>query len=205
MTEADGDVVTNRGFVIASFSDTDNTTENYIYTDFEATRARQCLPCYDEPAIRAPFSLQIEHHSSYNAISNMPVIRRYPASNNYVVTSFEETPKMQSYLLAFTVSKFDYIQSNDLDIPQKMYARQSRIVNGDVNKIVVYLDKALKTFEEYFNVPYPLPKLDHFIGPDFYTAIENWGIIGYSERFLLDDSLPLNIRTLLHEIGVSRL
>ncbi|XP_070499402.1 aminopeptidase N-like [Chironomus tepperi] len=201
MTEASDDVTVNRGIVIASFTDIDNSTQNYIYTDFEATRARECLPCYDEPGIRAPFSLQIEHHSSYNAISNMPVIRRFKLkpSSNYVVTAFDETPKMQSYLLAFTVSQFDYIQSNDLDIPQKMYARQLRIVNGDVNKIVVYLDKGLKTFQEYFKVPFSLPKLDHFIGPDFYTAIENWGVIGYSERFLLDNSMFSNIRTLLHE------
>ncbi|CAG9800904.1 unnamed protein product [Chironomus riparius] len=203
MTEADADVVTNRGLVIASFKDTDDTAQNYIYTDFEPAKARQCLPCYDEPGIRALFSLQIEHHASYNAIGNMPVLRIYQSNsaNNYVVTSFKETPKMQSYLLAFTLSKFDYIQSNDLDIPQKMYARQSRIVNGDVNKIIVYLDKALKAFEEYFKVPYSLPKLDHFIGPDFYTAIENWGIIGYSERFLFSDDHFSNIRTLLHEIA----
>ena len=207
MTEAGSDVVTNRGLVIGSFTDIDNTTQNYIYTDFEPARARQCLPCYDEPGIRAPISLQIEHHASYNAIGNMPVIRRFQSSSgsSYFVTSFQETPKMQSYLLAFTISKFDYIQSNDLDIPQKMYARQSRILNGDVNKIVVYLDKALKAFEEYFKVLYSLPKLDHFVGPDFYTAIENWGIIGYSERFLFSDDHFSNIRTLLHEVAVSRL
>lgn len=206
LIEASDDPNYNRGLVIGTYEEPEGTIENYIFTHFETIYARQTLPCYDEPGIRAPFSLQIEHHSSYNAISNMPVISQIPTSRKvgYVMTSFMETPKMQTYLLAFVITKMNYLQSNDLNVPQRVYARNARIDNGDVNYIVVGIDKIVKLVEDYFDVPFPIPKLDHFVAPHFYTAIENWGVIGYSERFLFNDDDRIgDVRTLIHEVVVS--
>ena len=49
--------------------------------------------------------------------------------------------------------------------------------------------RLLDYFDDYFGIPYPLPKLDHVAIPDFAAgAMENWGCITYREPALLVDA-----------------
>ena len=193
-----------KGFVLGQYLNERNKTDYYIFTHFEPIFARQCLPCYDEPAIRSIFSVKIEHDSSYEAVSNMPVPSRDKANEigNEVITSFQETPPMQMYLLAFFIHKFASVRVNSSTTPQKIYVQPNLSGNENLKFIARHLDRVLKAFEIFFDFPYSLPKLDHVIAPHFSTAIENWGLIGYSE-FYLEESEMSCIRVFFHEISVS--
>lgn len=154
------------GFYRQSYIDHENKTVWLASTYFEPTYARTTFPCYDEPKIRATFSLEIQHDESYHAVSNMPVVTRYPINDtNYVITKFADTPPMQTYLLAFVISNLKHVQSNDVNISQRIYARPSAIDNGELDMILNKLDEIRRIIEDYFDIPFPLPKLDHIALP----------------------------------------
>ncbi|CAG9800905.1 unnamed protein product [Chironomus riparius] len=203
MVKAQNDNLKNKGFMLGSYDDDNSDPESYIFTEFEPTKARKCFPCFDEPAIKSHFNLQIDHDSSYNAIANMPVISRVQSNKtiSHVTTIFRETPKMSTYLIAFVVSKFKHFESNAIGIPQKLYARPSLIDEGKVNFVGIHLDKMLKTAEDYFQVPYSLPKMDHVVAPNYFSAIENWGLNGYSEEYVLELDKTGVFLCFLHEIA----
>lgn len=100
-------------------------------------------------------------------------------SDNRVTSIFVESPIMSSYTLAFLISNFDYI-SNEKDIlgtdelVQRFYGRP-----GSVEKLQFALDNSieiLKALEEYFDMKFPLDKMDNAAIPGFFSgAMENYG------------------------------
>ncbi len=97
------------GFYLSSYKTTSGDTVRLATTQFEPTDARTAFPCFDEPAMKANFSITITHPKEYMAVSNMPVKsqttkRQSPIST--VTTEFETSYRMSSYLIAFIVSDF---------------------------------------------------------------------------------------------------
>ena len=195
----------NRGFIINSYKEPDVRNESIIFK--LKFYARQCFPCFDEPSFKALFRIEIEHHELYNAVSNMPVESRVniKGTDNFVRTRFEVTPKMSTYLVAIFVSKLRAYPVKNSSIPQIVYARSSKAKNEYLKFMTNNLGKILRTFENLFQMPFSLPKLDHLVVPNYYVALENWGAIGYSEIYLNDkfSHKYWNISVLFHEIGVS--
>lgn len=161
--------------------------QEILATQFESHHAREVFPCIDEPEAKATFDLTLDTEPSVTVLSNMP-IKGQQSIDNRLSTSFQQTPRMSTYLLAFVVG--------DL---QKSSQKTARGVGVNVYATKVHsaeslefaLNHAVKTiefFEEYFDVPYPLPKSDQVALPDFSSgAMENWGLITYRETALLAD------------------
>lgn len=151
------------GFYKANYTDTSSgNLVWYATTKFEPHHARHLFPCYDEPQIRAPITLSVQHHESYKTYSNMPLESESRVlDTDYVISHFQESPPMQTYLLAFLTSAFLFVSNNSTDIEQRIFAKPQSIIDGEANYAARISEAILKKFEELFNVPYPLPKLDH--------------------------------------------
>ncbi|CAG5020856.1 unnamed protein product [Parnassius apollo] len=196
------------GVYISTYVNKNSKAKEYlIATQFEATSARKGFPCFDEPIYKATFRLNIGHHKDYTAVSNMPL---YNSSNNNVLENvwpwdligkkfkndqsqfvwdqFESSVPMSTYLVAFVVSKFSYVESPpELSHTKfRIWARSDAI--NQTSYAAIIGPKVLSHFEQWFNVSFPLPKQDMIAIPDFSAgAMENWGLITYRETALLYD------------------
>ena len=156
-------------------------------TQFESHHAREVFPCVDEPAAKAEYDLTLITRPGITVLGNMPV-KSEEENGDSLTTTFEKTPRMSSYLLAFVIGEL-----------HKKSARTKSGVEVNVwatpaqneNTLDFALDIATRSidfYDEYFGVKYPLPKSDHVALPDFSSgAMENWGLITYRESCLLAD------------------
>jgi aminopeptidase N len=165
----------NNGFYRSSYKNEDGKTVFLATTQFEQTDSRHGFPCYDEPGIRAEFGLTIRHHKSYNAVSNMPV-QEATQDGDYYKTKFQDTPRMQAFIMAFVISDFEYIANETFRPPQKVYARPESIRKGEAQFALDNGIRAIAILEKELGVKYAEPKLDQIGIPDYiWGAMENWG------------------------------
>ena len=131
-----------------------------VSTQFEALDARKCFPCVDEPSAKATFSASLEVDAHLTALSNMPEVKveALPGGKRKLVT-FMRTPKMSTYLLAFAVGQFDYVSAlTKHGVMVRVYTPPTRHYLGQFALEVAV--KSLDIYDDFFGVPYPLPKLD---------------------------------------------
>ncbi|KAG4068501.1 hypothetical protein HA402_004842 [Bradysia odoriphaga] len=171
------------GFYRSSYLNDDGERVWLATTQFEATDARHAFPCYDEPAIKAIFIISITHDPSYSAVSNMPVNRQEPNDDGSVTTFFNGGPPTSTYLIAFIVSDFEFLE-NEFDgrVPHRTLARPNAVHLTEF-ALQTGVDM-LDALNDYIGVSYTLPKMDQAAIPDFSGAMENWGLVTYSESSL---------------------
>ncbi|XP_017104425.2 glutamyl aminopeptidase isoform X1 [Drosophila bipectinata] len=166
-----------------------NRTRSIVSTKFEPTYARSAFPCFDEPALKAQFTITVARPTGdeYHVLSNMPVDSEY-VNGDLTEVTFQETVPMSTYLAAFVVSDFAYktttVEGTSIEL--RVYAPPAQIekaqyaLEAGASVTAYYID--------YFNISYPLPKLDLVAIPDFVSgAMENWGLVTFRETALLYD------------------
>ena len=100
---------------------------------------------------------------------------------------FETTPIMSTYLVAIVIGEFDYIEDHSSDgVLVRVYTPKGKEEQGRFALHVA--TKVLPYYKSYFNIPYPLPKIDLIAIADLSAgAMENWGLVTYRETCLLVD------------------
>ncbi|TGO42655.1 hypothetical protein BHYA_0006g00580 [Botrytis hyacinthi] len=175
------------GFYRSTYKNADGSEGILATTQMEPTDARRAFPCFDEPALKAEFTITLVADKHLTCLSNMDVASETEVEGNKKAVKFNKSPQMSTYLLAFIVGELNYIETDKFRIPVRVYAPP----NQDIEHGRFSLDLAARTLEFYektFDSPFPLPKMDMVAIPDFSAgAMENWGLITYRVVDLLFD------------------
>ncbi|MEX2052196.1 MAG: M1 family metallopeptidase [Candidatus Paceibacterota bacterium] len=175
-----------RGFYRSTYTVSDEIC-HMATTQFEATDARRAFPCFDEPAQKAVFHVSLCVPKGQTAISNTLPVSVQEHEAGFEIVKFYPTPKMSTYLLAFIIGNFEFVESKTKrGIRVRVFTTPGKKHQADfaLNCAV----KTLEFYEKYFDITYPLPTLDMIAIPDFASgAMENWGAITYRESALLVD------------------
>jgi len=181
--------------------------KDYILaTDFEPSEARTVFPCIDEPAYKAVFRLRITTDAGLGVIANTPIAKKESVPSGKTRFTFEQTPKMSTYLVFFAIGDFEetMIQADGVEAISATRPGQSK------NSVLAlsFAAKALEEYQKYYGIPYPLKKLHVVALPEYHTgAMENWGAISSRESYALitdDTSFSQKNRgamSMVHEVA----
>ncbi|KAK7047289.1 Aminopeptidase 2 mitochondrial [Paramarasmius palmivorus] len=173
------------------------------------TSARHAFPCWDEPALKATFAMNMVSIDNTVNLFNMPAFSEesYDASEDlyglfpsagseqknksWKITRFGTTPKMSTYIVAYANGRFDHMESTYISpltgdtIPLRIYAPPAKI--HQCRFALNVTARVLALYEKVFDIAYPLPKLDTVVADAVQGAMENWGlIIGCSNSYCVD-------------------
>ena len=196
------------GFYRSTFTDPSGVKHTIATTQFENCDARRAFPCWDEPAFKATYQVNLTVPSHLAAYSNSPVASDTDLGNGQRTVSFALTMKMSTYLVAFIIGPFEETEALDVDgVPLRIvFPIGNAHLAGHALEAGAF---ALRYFSDYFDIPYPGDKLDMVAIPDFMQgAMENLGCITYRMPDLLIDPAKASLaemkrvaKVVMHEIA----
>jgi alanyl aminopeptidase len=157
----------------------------HVFSQMEASEAREAFPCFDEPAYKIPWNMTLTVPVEMMAVSNTP-IERTRTSGAMKELVFAESAPMPSYLIAIAVGEFETVDIPGMSVPGRVVTTLGK--DNLTGLAVESTPKLLAGLESYFDTKYPYQKLDLIATPEFwYGAMENPGAIIYVDTALLID------------------
>lgn len=169
------------------------------------TGSRRLLPAFEHPSVKTVYRLTLTTEADVHVVFNTP-----PGSQRTIggqrEWTFEPTPRMSAYLLYLGIGPFDTLTVHAGRWAVTVDASPGRASAG--RYLAERAAEVLAAYEEYYGVPYPLPKLDLVALENFWAgAMENWGAIAFrDEAVLVGPSTGVRLRramlaVLAHEIA----
>lgn len=174
------------GKAFTRYDDKDDGNE-YIYTLFVPMDASMAFPCFDQPDIKAVFTLAVEHPTGWTVIGNAPAHAVNPTH-----TRFDATRPISTYLFAFAAGPFDAIPAQNASAPT-IYVRKSQRQRAveEAPQVQSMTERGVAYFSDFFAQPFPFPKYDLVLIPGFpFGGMEHAGATFLNEDGVLFRSTP---------------
>jgi aminopeptidase N len=178
----------------------------YLHSQFEPFDAHRVYPCFDQPDIKAPFTLTVQAPADWVVVSNGQVSDK-PAPGAPGRWAFAPTPPVSPYVTAVVAGDYVGVHDRHGDIALGLYVRRSLAEHLDSDELFELTRQGFDWFEANFGYPYPFGKYDQLFVPEFSAgAMENPGCVTFSESYVFRSRVTEAQRerraeTLLHEMA----
>jgi aminopeptidase N len=201
--------VSAAGRPLIRYQDKDDGSE-YVYTLFVPMDASLAFPCFDQPDLKARFTLTLTTPNEWTAVSNTPV-RKLDERGELRTFHFAETQPISTYLFAFAAGPFQMYEDKDSrDLPMRYYFRQSQAKRAaqEIPAVAALTRAGMKHFIAFFGHEFPFTKYDQVLLQGFpYGGMEHAGATFLDEDDILFRSTPTQTDRLgraslvLHELA----
>ncbi|MEI6250594.1 MAG: aminopeptidase N [Actinomycetes bacterium] len=201
----------NTGEGLHRFTDpADN--EVYLYTQFETADARRMYACFDQPDLKATFTLTATAPAHWELISNNPVASRTDLGAEKNMWVFATTPRVSTYITALVAGPYSHVHDSYSgahgEVPLGIYCRKSLAPFLDPEELFDLTKRGFAFFEEEFGLAYPFAKYDQIAVAEFNAgAMENAGCVTFNEDSFVfrskaaEEEYNWRANTILHEMA----
>ncbi|MCR5980482.1 aminopeptidase N [Gordonia jinghuaiqii] len=182
----------------------------YLYSQFETADAKRMFACFDQPDLKATYTLTVTAPEDWKVISNA-AHESTDAGNPGVVHRFRETVPMSTYLVALIAGPYaewtDVYSDSHGDIPLGIYCRASLAEFMDQDRLFTETKQGFAFYHKNFGIPYPFGKYDQLFVPEFNAgAMENAGAVTFLEDYVFRSRVTKYLyerraETVLHEMA----
>ncbi len=185
--------------------------EIYLHSQFEVADARRMYACFEQPDLKAPFTLSVTAPDHWQVVSVAATPKPEPVREGVACWAFEPTPPISTYITAlvagpYHVEREAYV-SDGRNVPLGVFCRMSLAAHLDAAAIFEVTKQGFAYYENLFDYPYPFTKYDQLFVPEFNAgAMENAGCVTILEDYVFrskvtDAAYERRAETILHELA----
>ncbi|MCA9831653.1 MAG: aminopeptidase N [Dehalococcoidia bacterium] len=162
--------------------------QEYLYTNFEPYEAHRLFPCFDQPDIKADYTVSVTAPASWTVIHNAAEASATSAGEGRTKHQFEQTKRFSTYLFCVVAGPYRAFREVHNGIPIGLFCRESMAAYLDTEEVFTITRQGLDFFADFFAVPYPFGKYDQIFVPEFNAgAMENVGAVTHNEFMVFRD------------------
>ncbi len=183
----------------------------YLYSQFETADARRMYANFEQPDLKATFSLTVLAPAHWTVLSNSPTPEPRQLANGHSAWSFAPTPRVSTYITALVAGDYvvhhGTVRSRKGDISADLACRASMAPYLDAERILTTTQRGFEVYEAAFGCDYPFDKYDQAFVPEYnFGAMENAGMVTVRDEYLFRSrvtsaSYEGRDNTILHELA----
>src|SRR6201991_1790148 len=179
----------------------------YLYSQFETADAKRLFACFDQPDLKARYTLAVTAPADWKVVSNAPVAEVDDGPAGSVVHRFATTEIISTYLVALIAGPYAEWRDEHDGIPLGIYCRTSLAEHMDADRLFTETKQGFDFYHRHFGVRYPFGKYDQLFVPEVNAgARENAGAVTFLEDYVFRSRVTRFLyerraETVLHEMA----
>ncbi|WP_410673705.1 aminopeptidase N [Amycolatopsis sp. cmx-4-68] len=174
----------------------------YLYSQHQVDSAHRVFACFDQPDLKAPWTLSVKAPADWVVAANSPVAEQGPGH-----WLFHPSKPCATYFMGLVAGHYVRFPARHRELPLAVYCRASLAEAVDHEEIFTVTVQCLDHFRELFGVPFPFEKYDQVFVPEFNAGgMENAALTTLRDDLIFrtpvaDDSRTFRAVAIAHELA----